>query len=165
MTMERHIHDEHEEQSKILYIDDDAELVSIYIRFFEDSGYAFRTALSGEQGYEEAASFLPDLIICDVLLPGMNGIDLCRKIKAESRLNDVIFMLVTGMEVDSEDMVEGFTAGADEYLMKPFSKDEILARVNSLMKIKKLKDKLSMAERQISELSDELKKTKSIVDH
>ncbi|MFA6012931.1 MAG: response regulator transcription factor [Desulfobacteraceae bacterium] len=163
--MERHIHDEHVEQSKILYIDDDAELVSIYIRFFEDSGYAFRTALNAEKGYEEAVSFLPDLIICDVLLPGMNGIELCRKIKAVSRLCDVIFMLVTGMEVDSEDMVEGFRAGADEYLMKPFSKDEILARVNSLMRIKQLRDKLSMAERQISTLSEELEKTKSIIDN
>lgn len=165
MTMEQHIHDGNDAQAKILYIDDDAELVSIYVRFFEDSGYAFRTALSAEQGYEEAVSFFPDLIVCDVLLPGMNGIELCRKIKAESRLSDVIFMLVTGMEVDSEDMVEGFRAGADEYLMKPFSKDEIIARVNSLMRIKQLKDKLAMAERQISTLSDELKKTKSIIDN
>lgn len=160
--MEQHIHHEHEEQGKILYIDDDTDLVSIYIRFFENSGYAFRTALSAEQGYDEAVSFLPDFIICDVLLPGMSGIEFCRKIKADSRLNDVIFMLVTGMEVDSADMVEGFRAGADEYLMKPFSKDEILARVNSLMRIKQLKDKLTMAERQISTLSEELKKTKSI---
>lgn len=151
----------HVEQAKILYIDDDTDLVEIYIRFFEDTGYTLRTALSAEQGYEEARSFQPDLIISDVLLPGMNGIELCRKIKSEKSLSDVIFMLVTGMEVDSKDMVEGFKAGADEYLMKPFSRDEILARVNSLLRIKRLKDELAMAKNRIAHLSDEMAQMKT----
>ncbi len=145
---------------KILYIDDDTDLISIYVQFFEDTGYEFRTALSAEQGFREAVSFLPDLIICDVILPGMNGIEFCRKVKAEKGLGDVIFMLVTGMEVDSEDMVEGFRSGADEYLMKPFSRDEILARVNSLLRIKRLKDRLAQAEIKISTLTQELDQLK-----
>ncbi len=151
--MERHDSGDQKKQAKVLYIDDDNDLVSIYIRFFEESDYELRTALSAEQGYTEAMAFLPDLIICDVLLPGMNGIDFCRKIKDEALLGDVIFMLVTGMEVDSEDMVEGFRAGADEYLMKPFSRNEIMARVNSLLRIKRLKDQLTRAEQRIAELS------------
>lgn len=153
--MERQNAHDQEKQAKVLYIDDDDDLVAIYIRFFEDSDYELRTALSAEKGYDEALAFLPDLIICDVLLPGMSGIDLCRKIKEESTLSDVIFMLVTGMEVDSEDMVEGFRAGADEYLMKPFSRNEILARVHALLRIKRLKDRLAMAEQRMAQMTSQ----------
>ena len=145
-----------DEPVKILYIDDDTDLVSIYIRFFENSGYELKTAMTAEDGYALAQSFLPDLIISDVLLPGMNGIELCRKIRENDRLKDVIFMLVTGMEVDSDDMVDGFRAGADEYLMKPFSQLEILVRVKALLRIKHLKDELKIAREQISTLTDEL---------
>ncbi len=152
--------DVNDKQVKILYIDDDTELVSIYVQFFEDTGYAFRTALSAEEGYETARSFLPDLIICDVILPGMNGLEFCRRIKSDPFFKDLIFMLVTGMEVDSRDMVDGFQAGADEYLMKPFSRDEILARVNSLLRIKSFKDKLAMAEQRIERLTRELEELK-----
>jgi DNA-binding response OmpR family regulator len=161
MNMVQHEFQKHVEHAKILYIDDDNDLIAIYKRFFEDTGYDFRTALSAEEGYDIALGFMPDLIICDVLLPGMNGIDFCRKIKSGAGFSDVIFMLVTGMEVDSNDMVEGFNAGADEYLMKPFSRDEILARVNSLLRIKKLKDELLRANNRIENLTGEMEKMKS----
>lgn len=150
-----------ENQVKILYIDDDTELVSIYEQFFDDTGYTFRTALSAEEGFETALSFDPDLIICDVILPGMNGLEFCRRIKSDPAFKDLIFMLVTGMEVDTRDMVEGFRAGADEYLMKPFSRDEILARVKSLLRIKYLKDKLALAEQRIDSLTREIEALKN----
>lgn len=148
-------------QVKILYIDDDTELIYIYEQFFLDTEFVFKTALSAEEGYETALSFIPDLIICDVIMPGMNGLDFCRKIKSEPVFKDPIFMLVTGMEVDSNDMVEGFNAGADEYLMKPFSRDEIVARVNSLLKIKRIKDKLALAEQRIEFLEMEADKLRA----
>jgi len=150
-------------QVKILYIDDDTELVSIYEQFFDDTGYTFRTALSAEEGFETALSFNPDLIICDVILPGMNGLEFCRRIKSDSAFKDLIFMLVTGMEVDTRDMVEGFRAGADEYLMKPFSRDEILARVKSLLRIKYLKDRLALAEQRADSLAREIEELKTKV--
>lgn len=150
-------------QVKILYIDDDTELVSIYEQFFDDTGYTFRTALSAEEGFETALVFNPDLIICDVILPGMNGLEFCRRIKSDPAFKDLIFMLVTGMEVDTRDMVEGFKAGADEYLMKPFSRDEILARVKSLLRIKYLKDRLALAEQRADSLAREIEELKTKV--
>lgn len=127
---------------RILYIDDDPDLIGIYTRFFEDSDYQLTTATSAEEGFDLAKSILPDLIISDVLLPGMNGVDLCRLVRKEDTLRDVIFMLVTGMEVESADIVDGFNAGADEYLMKPFSREELFARLPVLLRIKRMRDEV-----------------------
>lgn len=130
----------------ILYIDDDTDLIDIYTRFFEDSDYNLTTATSAEEGFEKALEVVPDLIISDVLLPGMTGVDLCRKIRSENRLCDTIVMLVTGMEAESSDIVDGFSAGADEYLLKPFSKEELFARLHALLRIKRLRDQVIFLE-------------------
>lgn len=130
-------------QIKILYIDDDIDLINIYTRFFEDSDYLLNTAISAEQGFDVAKALVPDLIISDVLLPGMTGVDLCRLIRKEDTLRDAIVMLVTGMEVEPTDIIEGFNAGADEYLMKPFSREELFARIYALLRIKRLRDEVA----------------------
>jgi response regulator RpfG family c-di-GMP phosphodiesterase len=119
---------------RVLYIDDDTDLVAIYHRFFENSDYDLSSAGSAEEGLEMAFDLLPDLIICDVILPGMNGLDFCRRVRNETSIGDVVLMLVTGMDLESGDIVEGFKAGADEYLMKPFSRDELFARINALLR-------------------------------
>jgi CheY-like chemotaxis protein len=151
-------------QVKILYIDDDTDLIAIYTRFFDDPDYDFKTALNAEDGLETAKTFQPDLIITDVILPEMNGVDLCRTIRMEESLKDTIIMLVTGMEVESDDLVEGFHAGADEYLMKPFSKDEIMARVNALLRIKRLKDELASITEMLSVMTAENDRLRGILE-
>ncbi|GAB6097323.1 response regulator [Desulfatiferula olefinivorans] len=122
------------DRTRVLYIDDDPDLVAIYHCFFEDSDYELSTAGSAEEGLDLARDLLPALIICDVILPGMNGLDFCRHVRSESSLRDVVLMLVTGMDLESGDIVAGFQAGADEYLMKPFSREELFARINAMMK-------------------------------
>lgn len=146
---------------KVLYIDDDTDLIGIYTRFFENSDYHLSTATSAEEGFELAQDLVPDLIITDVILPGKNGVDLCRMVRGEKKLIDTIVMLVTGMEVDSADIVEGFLAGADEYLMKPFSRDELFARINALLRIQRLKTDKDVLRQEISgirETHDKLRK-------
>lgn len=130
------------DRARILYVDDDTDLIAIYERFFENTGYDFKTALTAESGFDIAVAFRPDLIISDVILPGMNGMDFCRRLRGAENLKNTVVMLVTGMEVESEDLVAGFEAGADEYLIKPFSREEILARVHALLRIKRLQDDL-----------------------
>lgn len=137
---------------KVLYIDDDSDLITIYVRFFEKSDYDLSTASNAEEGLSLARDLVPDLIISDVVLPGMNGIELCRMIRKERHLQDTIFMLVTGIEVDSGDIVEGFRAGADEYLMKPFSRDELFVRIDALLRIQRLKDGGNVLKREITAL-------------
>lgn len=157
-------------QTRILYIDDDADLIGIYTRFFEGSDYHLSTATSAEQGFELAKSLVPDLIISDVLLPGMNGVELCRLIRNEESLRDAIVMLVTGMEVESRDIVEGFSAGADEYLMKPFAREEIFARIYALLRIKRLRDEAASMkgyceslQAESSELTRQLEETRTFL--
>lgn len=139
------------EKTKILYIDDDTDLILIYSRFFKDSDYDFRTAFDAETGYEIAKEYKPDLIISDVALPGWTGIELCKKIREDLILRDTIFMLVSGIEVESDDISEGLTAGADDYLVKPFARDVIFSKIKAMLRIKKMQDELAYADRAIED--------------
>ena len=158
------------EKIKILYIDDDIELIAIYIRFFETTDYDFKTANDAESGYELAKSFIPDLIISDVTMPGLSGLDLCRKIRKDPVLENVIFMLLSGHEIDAEDIIEGLNAGADDYLLKPFMRDVLFAKIKSQLRTKKLKDELQYADNMVEKLNsqytqvvEELNTTKEIL--
>lgn len=155
---------------KILYIDDDIELIAIYTRFFETTDYEFKTAGDAESGYELAKNFNPDLIISDVAMPGMNGLDLCKTIRKDPLLENVIFMLLSGHDIESEDIIDGLNAGADDYLLKPFMRDVLFAKIKSLLRIKKLKDELHYADKMVESLTqensltlDELSSTKEIL--
>lgn len=139
--------------AKILYVDDDEDLIQIYTRFLEGADYILKTASNAEEGLEIALAFEPDLIISDVAMPGMDGLEFCRRVRASDSLADVIFMLVSGIDVEPRDVVTGLGAGADEYLVKPFSRDELVARIGTLLRIKGLKERAENAD---SSLKDEL---------
>ncbi|MCG8471163.1 MAG: response regulator [Desulfobacterales bacterium] len=140
--------------AKILYVDDDDDLIHIYTRFLEGEQYILKTASNGEEGFAEALSFQPDLIISDVAMPTMDGLELCRRVRGEKSLKYVAFMLFSGIDVEGKDVVAGLEAGADEYLVKPFSKDELLARITLLLNIKGLKERADLSDRCVE---DELK--------
>lgn len=137
--------------SKILYVDDDEELVYIYTRFLESGPYILKTAANGDEGLAEALLFQPDLIISDVAMPGMGGLELCRRVRAEERLRNTMFMLVSGIDVEGKDVVAGLEAGADEYLAKPFSREELLARISLLLSVKGLKERASSADTMVDD--------------
>lgn len=131
---------------KILYVDDDQDLTQIYTRFLEGENYSLKTAGNAEEGLHVALDFKPDLIISDVAMPGMDGLEFCRRVRASGPLAEVVFMLVSGIDVEPRDVVAGLGAGADEYLVKPFSRDELLARIGALLRIKDLKDRAEKAD-------------------
>ncbi|BCS97135.1 two-component system response regulator [Desulfoluna limicola] len=144
---------ENMDTAKILYVDDDQDLIQIYTRFLEGERYVLKTAENAEEGLEIALAFKPDLIISDVAMPGMDGLEFCRRVRAFEELKEVIFMLVSGIDVEPADVVSGLGAGADEYLVKPFSRDELVARIGTLLRIKGLKDRADCAD---NFLQDEL---------
>ena len=139
--------------AKILYVDDDPDLIQIYTRFLEGENYTLKTAENAEEGLEVALAFEPDLIISDVAMPGMDGLEFCRRVRGAETLKEAIFMLVSGIEVEPIDVVAGLGAGADEYLVKPFSRDELVARIGTLLRIKGLKERADCAD---NFLKDEL---------
>jgi putative two-component system response regulator len=108
-------------------------------------GFEVRDAADGPAAIQECASFRPDLILLDIMMPGMDGFEVCRRIKAtpETRLTPVV--LITGL-TGTEDRIMGINAGADDFLSKPIDLNELLARTRSLLRLKQYTDELENAE-------------------
>ena len=114
----------------ILLVDDDAELCEMMREFFEQNGHALDCVRNGIDGLERAVEHDYDLVILDVMLPGMNGFMLLAQLR---RRRDVPVIMLTA-RTDSHDRVQGLEAGADDYLPKPFDPDELLARVRAVLR-------------------------------
>jgi DNA-binding response OmpR family regulator len=116
-------------QNKILLIEDEPQIASFISRGLQREGYTVSTAVDGESGLEKAFGELPDLIILDVMLPGIDGLTVCRQIR-DAEMQTPVLMLTAKDAVP--DRVAGLEAGADDYLVKPFAFEELLARVRAL---------------------------------
>ncbi len=114
----------------ILVIDDDAKIVSLLRRALSYEGYSVRTALTAGDGLGSARDEPPDLVVLDLMLPDMDGYEVCRRLRAAGETP--ILMLTARDEI--EDRVRGLDEGADDYLVKPFALQELLARVRVLLR-------------------------------
>lgn len=115
---------------RILIIEDDEQIVQTVRRGLIYEGYTVDVAMDGYSGLEKARDVPPDLIILDLMLPGLDGIEVCRRLRAAS---DVPVLMLTARDGVS-DRVKGLDAGADDYLVKPFAFDELLARIRALFR-------------------------------
>lgn len=115
---------------KILVIEDDADIASNIGQYFEDKGHTLDFAYSGPLGLRLALEQRFDLIILDLMLPGKDGITVCREFRAQSKHDIPILMLTARDTID--DKISGFEAGSDDYLVKPFSLRELEMRVQAL---------------------------------
>ncbi|RNL40522.1 DNA-binding response regulator [Slackia equolifaciens] len=111
-----------------MLIDDDKGVHVLMRRIIEDAGYRYCAAYDGESGLKMLASEHPDLLLLDVMMPGMNGFDVCTKIRGQGRRIPIIFLSAKGDIVDKS---IGFKAGGDDYVVKPFSPDELLLRIEA----------------------------------
>jgi putative two-component system response regulator len=130
---------------KILIVDDESGARAALEFLLRREGFEVRDAADGPSAIQECATFRPDLILLDIMMPGMNGFEVCRHIKAtpETRLTPVV--LVTGLTT-TEDRITGINAGADDFLSKPIDLNELLARTRSLLRLKQYTDELENAE-------------------
>src|SRR5215831_19417866 len=130
---------------RILIVDDEAAARTALVTLLRREGFEVSHASDGDAALAECASFRPDLILLDIMMPGISGFDVCRKIKAtpETRLTPVV--LITGLS-DTEDRIKGSDAGADDFLSKPIDFNELLARTRSLLRLKLYTDELENAE-------------------
>ncbi|MBW4465863.1 MAG: SpoIIE family protein phosphatase [Pegethrix bostrychoides GSE-TBD4-15B] len=119
---------------KILVVDDDPVIQLVLQKTLRQQGYEVIMSNSGQQGLELARQSSPALIICDWLMPGLDGIEVCRQIKAEPRLSSTFFILLTSLS-DVDDRVMGLDAGADDILTKPVEVGELLARVRAGLRL------------------------------
>ena len=117
-------------KERILIIEDDEGIVRVLRRALVYEGYQVETAMDGENGLHLAREHHPDLVILDLMLPGINGIEVCQRLRASG--NIPILMLTAKDAVN--DRVQGLDAGADDYMTKPFDLDELLARLRALLR-------------------------------
>ena len=130
---------------KILLVDDESASRAALETLLRREGFEVHDASGGAAALAECASFRPDLVLLDVLMPGMSGFEVCKRIKAapETRLTPVV--LITGLSA-TEDRIKGINVGADDFLSKPIDFNELLARTRSLIKLKHYTDELENAE-------------------
>jgi two-component system KDP operon response regulator KdpE len=119
-----------EARRNILVVDDEAQITRVLKTTLSAQGYGVRTAADGMQALLEMKSWPPDLVISDLRMPNMDGLELCRQIRRQSRI-PIIVLSVKGEEAIK---VEALDAGADDYVMKPFSVNELLARVRAALR-------------------------------
>ncbi|MEI6945611.1 response regulator transcription factor [Paraflavisolibacter sp. H34] len=116
---------------QFLLIEDDERIAALVKRGMEEQGYAVLLAYDGQLGRKLALGMEFDLIITDIILPKINGLDLCREIRTAKPDTPIIMLTALG---STDDKVEGFDAGADDYLVKPFDFRELYARIRALLK-------------------------------
>jgi len=119
----------------ILVVEDEEDIRELLAYNLTREGFRVAAAESGELGLEIARQESPDLIVLDLMLPGMNGIEICRKLKAESQTQRIPVIILTARG-EEEDIVAGFAAGADDYVTKPFSPRVLIARVGANLRRK-----------------------------
>ena len=116
--------------TKILVIDDEPSIINLVTAYLKPEGYEVYTAADGNAGLKSARAFKPDLIILDLMLPGMDGIELLSILRRES---DVYVIMLTA-RTDETDKIVGLSVGADDYVTKPFSPRELVARVKAALR-------------------------------
>ena len=127
----------------ILAVDDKIENLKILIKYLEDSGFELMVAQGGEEAFKHLDRVIPDVILLDVLMPDMDGFEVCRRLKKNPATKDIPVIFMTAL-TETVDKVKGFKAGAVDYLTKPLQQEEVLARVNTHLTIKKYQEKLEV---------------------
>lgn len=115
---------------RVLVVEDDAEIADVLRRSLRQEGYEVRTSADGVEALDVATGFVPDLVVLDLGLPRLDGIEVCRRLRAEG---DVPILMLTA-RAETEDRVGGLDSGADDYLVKPFERRELLARIRALLR-------------------------------
>ncbi len=117
----------------ILIIDDEKDLIQLVLYNLEKEGFRVLSALNGETGLSVAEHELPDAIILDLMLPGIDGLDVCRRLRSSDRTSHTPIIMLTAKSSEA-DRIVGLELGADDYVTKPFSPRELAARVKAVLK-------------------------------
>ncbi len=115
---------------KILIIDDEGSILKLVSAYLQPEGYTIQTAMDGLSGLQAAQSFKPDLIVLDIMLPGIDGLELLARLRRES---DVYVIMLTAKNEETDKII-GLSVGADDYLTKPFSPRELVARIKAALR-------------------------------
>jgi class 3 adenylate cyclase/CheY-like chemotaxis protein len=141
--------------AKILVVDDTPANVKLLVDVLTVKGYALSSAVNGEEALLRIAAEPPDLVLLDIMMPGLSGYDVCRKIRANPATALLPVVLCTSLDPKQE-RVNGIEAGADDFIPKPINQQELFARVKSLLRIKALQDEVKAQTAQLAEWNSKL---------
>jgi signal transduction histidine kinase len=142
----------------ILIVDDTPVNLEVIIDFLESYGFGIRMARSGESALKRVQYDRPDIILLDVLMPGIDGFETCRRLKAQPATEDIPIIFMTSL-TGTEDKVQGFEVGAIDYVTKPLHQEEVLARIKTHLRLRDLTLSLEEKNRQL-EISSRVEKTR-----
>jgi len=142
-------------EAKILIVDDVPENISVLFEFLIQQGYDVSIAPDGESAIEVVDNDPPDLILLDVMMPGIDGFETCRRLKADERHREIPVIFMTALS-DTVDKVKGFQLGAVDYVTKPMQQDEVLVRIRAHLTIRRLQQELRERNLRLAEQNAEL---------
>ena len=155
-------------KESVLVVDDVQLNLEVIVEYLIDAGFEVYVATSGEEALEQLVMVKPDLILLDVMLPGLDGFETCRQIKKKESLLEVPIIFMTALS-ELADKVKGFEAGGVDYVTKPIQREEILARVRTHLALRKAKNELHEAnehlEKRVIERTAQLKTALQNVEH
>jgi two-component system phosphate regulon response regulator PhoB len=118
---------------KILVVEDDRSLADVVRYNLQQAGYEVLWAFDGQDGLTQAQMHAPDLVVLDLMLPGMDGLEVCRRLRASAQTKDILVLMLTAKGEESDHLV-GFTVGCDDYVVKPYSVKILLERIKALIR-------------------------------
>ncbi len=148
----------------VLIIDDNPINLGVIADYLEEYNFEIITALNGQDGLEKAHHEQPDIILLDIMMPGIDGFEVCRRLKTDEATRDIPVIFMTAL-AGEEDKVKGFDAGAVDYITKPVQQREALARVTTHLRIRDQAKRLEEQANELTELNANKDKFFSIVAH
>jgi hypothetical protein len=150
--------------TRILVVDDEPAVLEVFSMILRRAGYEVWEASNGRQCLQVTRERRPDLVLLDVRLPDLSGIDICRQIKADAALLDIFVVLVSGMATSAADKVNGAETGADDYMVKPVNPDEFLARIRTIVRLRDTTAALRASEQHYRRLVEILPNAVGLID-
>jgi len=145
----------------ILIVDDESINIKLVKAYLLKEGYHFITASDGEEALAVVNDTIPDLILLDVMMPGIDGFEVCRRLKSKKRFQKIPIIMVTAL-TETEHKVKAMEVGADDFISKPLDRIELLIRAKSLLRIKSYHDDLQRSYHEISQKNDRLKELEKV---
>jgi len=139
--------------NKILIADDNIANVELLDAYLSGYDYAIETAADGAETLEKVASFAPDLILLDIMMPKLSGFEVCEKLKGNPQTKGIMILMVTALS-ELGDIERAVRAGCDDYLSKPVNKFELLKRVENMLKLRSVTNELERLRRYIDEMEE-----------
>ena len=140
---------------KVMIVDDTPANIDVLRRILDDEGFEISIAMSGEAALSLVEKNRPNLILLDVMMPGINGFETCEKLKANPSTKNIPVIFVTA-KTEVEDIVRGFVVGGVDYIAKPFKREEVLSRVQTHLKIEQLIQEQEKLNKKLQDQNDEL---------